>query len=200
MTDVEEMKAAQERLQKNEYLTWAQGGGPNECWHGIAAGIACRHCDQELVAKLPADASPSEPQDEPKRPEATKSILDMLDESVFIRPEGLRNELQIGMSGLDKEIEKNWATQIFVRIELSLDEYRTMKATLPADASPSEPQEQEKRPDAFDWWWNYARPFPESTTDGDMARAAWVAGRAALIAEMDKIHAGIKEAENCDDK
>jgi len=73
-------------------------------------------------------------------------------------------------------------------------------AKLPADASPSEPQEQEKRPDAFDWWWNYARPFPESTTDGDMARAAWVAGRAALIAEMDKIHAGIKEAENCDDK
>jgi len=84
----------------------------------------------------------------------------------------------------------------------SIDAWRPHKphAKRPADASPSGPQEQEKRPDAFDWWWNYARPFPESTTDGDMARAAWVAGRAALIAEMDKIHAGIKEAENCDDK
>jgi len=41
--------AASERLRVGRYLDWGAAGGPDECQHGVAAGIACRACDQALV-------------------------------------------------------------------------------------------------------------------------------------------------------
>jgi hypothetical protein len=64
MADEKEMKAAQERLKLGKYINWTNAGGPNECAHGVAEALACRKCDEELVAKLPADASPSELQEQ----------------------------------------------------------------------------------------------------------------------------------------
>ena len=40
------------RLVKNEYISWHKAGGPNECTHGFAAGIACRQCDLAVLANL----------------------------------------------------------------------------------------------------------------------------------------------------
>lgn len=37
------------RLLANLYLPWTNAGGPNECEHGYAAGIACRKCDMQAV-------------------------------------------------------------------------------------------------------------------------------------------------------
>lgn len=35
------------RMVDNDYQPWDRSGGPNECVHGVAAGIACRSCDEE---------------------------------------------------------------------------------------------------------------------------------------------------------
>jgi hypothetical protein len=35
--------------------------------------------------------------------------------------------------------------------------------------------------DGFDKWWGSVRPFPESTTDGDLARAAWSAAKLSAL-------------------
>jgi hypothetical protein len=35
--------------------------------------------------------------------------------------------------------------------------------------------------DGFDKWWDSVRPFPESTTDGDLARAAWSAAKLSAL-------------------
>lgn len=33
---------------QNTYEEWAKGGGPNECKHGIAAGIPCHECSKDM--------------------------------------------------------------------------------------------------------------------------------------------------------
>lgn len=40
---------AAKRLESWSYLPWDNAGGPLECSHGIAAGIACRSCDLDTV-------------------------------------------------------------------------------------------------------------------------------------------------------
>ena len=40
---------AYRRLDEDEYLDWANAGGPNECTHGRAEGIPCPKCDRALV-------------------------------------------------------------------------------------------------------------------------------------------------------
>jgi hypothetical protein len=36
--------------EKKQYIPWANAGGPNECKHGYAAGIACPECVPKRVA------------------------------------------------------------------------------------------------------------------------------------------------------
>ncbi len=38
--------AALRRLRAGRYMPWESAGGPNECAHGVAAGIACLRCDE----------------------------------------------------------------------------------------------------------------------------------------------------------
>lgn len=42
--------AALRRLLKDNYVSWAAAGGPNECTHGRAEGIPCPACDRQLVS------------------------------------------------------------------------------------------------------------------------------------------------------
>lgn len=60
----------------NSYERWASGGGPNECKHGIAAGIPCNECSRpdwvivgceskgNRVGRLNGALSPAEPHSE----------------------------------------------------------------------------------------------------------------------------------------
>lgn len=41
---------ARERRTKGEYVRWDGAGGPDECLHGRAAGIACPLCDRATVS------------------------------------------------------------------------------------------------------------------------------------------------------
>jgi hypothetical protein len=41
-----------DRLLKNKYMSWHLAGGPNECSHGFAEGIACRQCDLAALANV----------------------------------------------------------------------------------------------------------------------------------------------------
>lgn len=41
--------AAAVRLEANRYQRWQDSGGPDECPHGIADGIACPACDLRTV-------------------------------------------------------------------------------------------------------------------------------------------------------
>lgn len=42
-----------------KYLAWGYAGGPNECKHGYAAGIACPGCDAEKAAQPPSGEQPA---------------------------------------------------------------------------------------------------------------------------------------------
>ncbi len=46
---LEEQVKTLTRLMKNDYVDWVNAGGPNQCKHGFAAGIACRDCDLATV-------------------------------------------------------------------------------------------------------------------------------------------------------
>lgn len=37
------------RLERGGYVHWSTAGGPNECAHGRAEGIACPECDAGLI-------------------------------------------------------------------------------------------------------------------------------------------------------
>jgi hypothetical protein len=49
------------RLLDKKYLPWERAHGPNECMHGIAAAIACRHCDDATVRAALAAPSGEKP-------------------------------------------------------------------------------------------------------------------------------------------
>jgi hypothetical protein len=77
-TKLEQLLRAAIRLLINKYRPWQVSGGPNECKHGISRPIACRVCDEELLApyvhygeELPG---PSELVDKPKK--ASEKSLD----------------------------------------------------------------------------------------------------------------------------
>jgi len=46
---IKDVVSASERLRSYKYLPWEQAGGPEECQHGVAAGIPCRNCDAQTV-------------------------------------------------------------------------------------------------------------------------------------------------------
>jgi len=48
----EKAEAARARLQAGGYVPWDQAGGPEECAHGYAEGLACPECDRETVRAM----------------------------------------------------------------------------------------------------------------------------------------------------
>lgn len=49
LTKLRKFRDAVCRLKKGNYLKWESVGGPNECVHGVAAGIPCQQCDEGIV-------------------------------------------------------------------------------------------------------------------------------------------------------
>jgi hypothetical protein len=45
----QEVIAAHERIDANKYMEWGYAGGPDQCSHGYAKGIACPQCDLETI-------------------------------------------------------------------------------------------------------------------------------------------------------
>jgi len=48
-SNIQDVLDAALRLLAHDYPDWARSGGPNECQHGIAEGIACKRCDEAIV-------------------------------------------------------------------------------------------------------------------------------------------------------
>lgn len=49
LKEAERVADAGKRYFQSHYTRWADGGGPNECEHGIAAGIDCLLCDEKTL-------------------------------------------------------------------------------------------------------------------------------------------------------
>lgn len=47
----DEARAVATRLAVGKYLRWSDAGGPSDCAHGYALGIACRACDVEKTTR-----------------------------------------------------------------------------------------------------------------------------------------------------
>lgn len=54
----DEARGVARRLFVNDYPSWAVSGGPNNCKHGINAGIPCRRCDIETMQTWNPAATP----------------------------------------------------------------------------------------------------------------------------------------------
>ncbi len=53
--ELESALEASERIRSFDYMPWLLAGGPEECEHKVAKGIACRKCDFETVRAALAD-------------------------------------------------------------------------------------------------------------------------------------------------
>jgi len=99
-------------------------------------------------AKLPADASPSEPQEQ-NAPNQMEQYHRACAEHAKEHPFGAAPE---GTPLTDERVKR------FASYRRGFQD-----ATTPLE-------------EGFDEWWNLSRPFPDSMTDGDVAREAWIAG------------------------
>ena len=50
------------RLYEGKYIDWDMAGGPNQCAHGYAEGIACKECDRQKWSAYLTSRHPAKPE------------------------------------------------------------------------------------------------------------------------------------------